>query len=216
MKKFVLVGAFALLAGGQALAADLPPPMAPPPRAPAAYAPAPVPYFSWTGIYIGLNAGYGFGTVKNDSFLGVPTGNYNTTGFVGGGTIGGNYQFNSFVVGIEADGDYNGLSGTVPLSGASFTSTYLATVRGRAGFAWDRVLFYGTAGGAATNAKDSIFGTANSFGWTAGGGVEYAFLPNWTAKAEYLYIQTTPSIGGVSITDTENVIRGGINYKFSW
>ncbi len=59
MKRFVFAGALALAAGGQALAADLPPPMAPPPRAPATYVPAPVPIFTWSGLYIGINGGYG-------------------------------------------------------------------------------------------------------------------------------------------------------------
>jgi outer membrane immunogenic protein len=52
-------------------------------------------------------------------------------------------------------------------------------------------------------------------GWTAGGGIEYAFTPNWTAKAEYLYVDfPSPSFTAGSFKDTENVIRAGINYKF--
>ena len=64
MKRMLIAGALAFVAGGQALAADLPPPMAPPPRAPATYVPAPVPFYNWGGIYVGLNAGYNFGTVS--------------------------------------------------------------------------------------------------------------------------------------------------------
>ena len=60
MKRILIAGAFALAVGGPALAADLPQPM-PPPRAPATYVPTTVPYYNWGGIYIGVNAGYGFG-----------------------------------------------------------------------------------------------------------------------------------------------------------
>ncbi len=206
--------------------------MASPPRAPAAYVPVPVPYFSWTGIYIGLNAGYGFGNSQWSAF-GVNTGNFNTSGFVGGGTLGGNYQFGSFVVGLEADGDYNGLNGTTSNANCFFiatgtscqtSSTWLATVRGRAGFALDRVLFYGTAGGAFGNIIAQSGGLTDrntKSGWTAGGGIEYAFLPNWTAKAEYLYVSlgngacSLTCLGGPgTVSLNENIVRTGINYKF--
>ncbi len=61
MKRILMAGAVALVAGTQAFAADLPPPMAPPPRAPAAYIPVASPAYNWSGFYIGLNTGYGFG-----------------------------------------------------------------------------------------------------------------------------------------------------------
>jgi opacity protein-like surface antigen len=119
--------------------------------------------------------------------------------------------------------------------GCNTQSDWLATVRGRAGFAWDRVLFYGT-GGAAFGEVQGSFGTlpyasATQTGWTAGAGVEWAFLPNWTAKVEYLYVNlgnfscppTSCGFGpaggpspNTSISFTENIIRAGINYKFGW
>jgi outer membrane immunogenic protein len=215
MKRILFVGAFALALGGQALAADLPPPPGPAPKAPAIYLP-PAPVFSWTGIYVGVNGGYSFGTVS-------PTGagSFNTNGFLGGGTLGGNYQFSNFVIGLEGDFDYNSTKGTTAL-GSSFTSNWLSTVRGRAGLAWDRVLFYGTGGVAFAPANVSAVagfpgGSTNMTGWTAGGGLEYAFLPNWTAKVEYLYVNfPSPSIAGGSFKDTENLIRAGVNYKFNF
>ena len=202
MKRILIAGAIAFAAAGPALAADLPPPVAPPPRAPATYVPV-VPVFSWTGIYLGATAGYNFGTVS-------PTGgaNITTNGFLIGGTLGGNYQFGSFVVGIEADGDYNSMNN------AGFKIDWLATVRGRAGYAIDRLLLYGTGGGAFAPASVSG-GNTTMTGWTAGGGVEYAFTPNWTAKAEYLYVDfVSPSIAGKGFGDTDNLIRVGVNYKF--
>ena len=77
-------------------------------------------------------------------------------------------------------------------AGCEPRSTWLATVRGRAGWAWDRVLFYGTGGAAFGNVQaggiGGPFDSATQTGWTAGAGVEWAFLPNWTAKVEYLYV----------------------------
>jgi outer membrane immunogenic protein len=216
MKRFAIAGALALAAGGQALAADLPPPMAPPPRAPATYVPAPVPIFSWTGLYIGINGGYAFGTGTNTVFT-----NISPKGFLAGGTLGGNYQFGNFVVGLEGDGDWSNLDGNN--AGGEVKSTWLATVRGRAGYAWDRVLFYGTAGGAFGNVQvgptGGPFTSATQAGWTAGAGVEAAFAPNWTAKVEYLYVDfaglNEPAFGN-TMTLTENLVRAGVNYKFSW
>jgi len=82
------------------------------------------------------------------------------------------------VLGIEADGDWTNLSGTTSPDCTSCTtqSDWLATVRGRAGFAWDRVLFYGTGGAAFGNlqaAQNSVpFSSSTQIGWTVGGGIE--------------------------------------------
>jgi len=240
MKRILIAGALALAAGGQALAADLPPPPAPPPRAPATYVPAPVPYYNWSGIYIGANGGYGFGT-SSWSGPGLTTGNFNTTGFLAGGTIGGNLQFGPVVVGAEGDWDWSNLSGntstTTPTAGGCAPSNcqtsadWLATGRGRIGYAFDRVLFYGTGGAAFAPVKAGMGTTAGSqssteVGWTAGAGLEFAFAPNWTAKVEYLYVDlgnlscTTSCFGApaapvaTSVKFTENVVRAGINFKF--
>jgi outer membrane immunogenic protein len=224
MNRFVIAGALALAAGGQALAADLPPPMAPPPRAPATYVPAPVPIFTWSGIYVGINGGYAFGTATSS----LGGGNVTPNGFLAGATLGGNYQFGNFVVGVEGDGDWTNLDGTTGTvgAGAEVKSNWLATVRGRAGYAWDRVLFYGTAGGAFGNvqagANGGPFTSGSQAGWTAGAGIEAAFAPNWTAKVEYLYVDfadlscTAGGCGAGTVNLTENLVRAGINYKFSW
>jgi outer membrane immunogenic protein len=239
MKRILIAAALALAAGGQALAADLPPAAAPPPRAPAAYAPAPP--FSWTGFYLGINGGYGFGQSSWTDPINGPTGNFTTSGFLIGGTLGANYQIGSFVIGLEGDGDWNDANGTTFNGscagiGCETKSEWLATVRGRAGFAWDRVLFYGTGGVAFGDVQAAAgalpFASGTQTGWTAGAGIEWAFAPNWTAKIEYLYVDlgnfTCPatSCGAINlatgatapdtVTLTENIIRAGINYKFGW
>jgi outer membrane immunogenic protein len=231
MRHILIAGALALVGWSQALAADMPPP-GPPPYPPATYAPV-VPYFSWTGIYIGVNGGGAFGTSSWADPV-FPTGNFNVTGGLFGGTIGGNYQFGQFVAGIEADGDWANISGTTfnnCVVGCETKSDWLATVRGRVGYAWDRVLFYGTAGAAIANEQAGLpggpFASATQVGWTAGVGVEYAFLPNLTAKVEYLFVDlpnfncgvafcsgTAGAIDTVSLN--QNIIRAGINYKFGW
>ena len=80
MKRILFAGAVVIAAATQAFAADLPPPMAPPPRAPAAYVPI-APAWSWSGIYIGLNGGYGFGnSTWSTSTLAISSGNFSTNG----------------------------------------------------------------------------------------------------------------------------------------
>jgi outer membrane immunogenic protein len=223
MKRIVIAAALALAAGGQALAADLP---APPP-----YIPAPVPIFTWTGIYLGVNGGYAFGD-SNWSAPPPATGNFSTDGFLIGGTIGGNYQWGQFVLGIEADADWQNLNGTTYSTcgsyGCTTQSEWLATIRGRAGYAWDRILVYGTGGAAFGDLQAAAgvlpFSSTTQVGWTAGGGIEFAFTPNLTGKVEYLYVdlgsQSCPagscSYSGpaTTVSLTENIVRAGINYKF--
>jgi outer membrane immunogenic protein len=237
MRKIVAFGVvcFAMAAGGYALAADLPQPAAaPPPQAPA-YVPPPV--YNWTGFYVGINGGWGFGNANWTSPLG--SGSDNDNGGVVGGTVGGNFQTGAFVFGAEGDWDYSGINtGTsnsvCKISGTCQTgNTWLSTLRGRAGFAADRTLFFLTAGGVFGNVQSTFAGattTHTQAGWTAGLGVEYAFAQNWTAKVEYLYADlgsTTAncSLAGclaanagkpinASVSLTDSLVRVGVNFKF--
>ena len=237
------VTAAALLSGANTVsAADLPA-RAPPP----VFVPAPV--FTWTGFYVGINAS---GVVDGDfsakllpPLPGVVA-RASAAGYVAGGTVGANYQFtpgSGFVVGVEGDIGYGdihnrlsiGLPGVGFASAAVVTDSYYATARGRIGYAFDRLLVFGTGGYAATEigVRASLgafgFGVANGRstpidGWTVGGGLEYAITNNISVKGEYAYSEFRKNIplaviGAVPIRfraglDTSQ-IKVGINYKFS-
>jgi outer membrane immunogenic protein len=188
-----------------------------------------VAYYNWTGLYAGINGGYGFGT---STWSLLPGTNIKPKGGLFGGTIGYNWQSGAIVYGIEGDFDWSGVKGSVacaPGISCETSSSWLATFRGRVGYAFDRWLPYITAGGAYGNVKATasvpILGLASSasndqLGWTAGAGLEYAFMGNWTAKLEYLYVDlgsanlgTSPVVNNVSFK--ENIVRAGLNYKFS-
>ncbi len=226
MKRILIAGAFALAAGGQALAADLPQPGPPPPRVPSTYVPTTAPVYNWSGIYFGINGGYAFGTGAFLSGASVPS----VDGFLVGGTVGGNYQWGQFVLGVEGDGDWTNLDGKTYTScpNCEVKSTWLATVRGRAGYAFDRILIYGTGGGAFGNVQGGVIGgpfaSGTQTGWTAGAGIEAAFAQNWTAKIEYLYVDLGNlscagllcGVSGNTLNLTESLVRAGVNYKFSF
>jgi outer membrane immunogenic protein len=219
-----------LTASWAAQAADLPQAPPPQPMAPVVYTP---PVYNWGGIYLGINGGYGFGTVKWTPSGGGASSNKNNGG-VAGGTLGFNYQIGALVWGVEGDFDWSGINGTSANALCSVTgncqtgNTWLSTLRGRFGFAADRVLFYGTAGGVFGNEQLTANGTTvthTQAGWTAGLGVEAALATNWTAKLEYLYANlgtgtcnTVCSVVGtpVAVGLTDNLVRLGINYKFSF
>lgn len=245
MKALLALPTALLAMGSIAQAADLP--QAPPPRAPAYYAPV-APVYNWGGVYIGINGGWGFGTAKfNVGPIGAAPGGVsdsisNNGGFVGG-TLGVNFQSGAFVYGVEGDFDASGIntgssSTACTTTGACQTgNNWLSTLRGRVGFAADRVLFYGTAGGAFGNIQTTFNGvqsTQTQAGWTGGVGVEFALGDNWTAKVEYLYADlgkwsgsctTTTCLAAsatpgtpipVNVTITDSLVRAGINYKFNF
>jgi outer membrane immunogenic protein len=228
MKRLLIAGALAFAAAGQALAADLPQPAPPPPQAPAAYIPTVAPVYNWGGIYFGGNGGYGFGTSKWTTAAGGATNDFSVTGFLVGGTVGANFQTDAFVFGIEGDFDGSWMQGTSSNTGCSICETknnWLSTVRARAGYAADRVLFYGTAGGAFGNISEGLNGAANNTfasstkaGWTAGAGLEVAFADNWTARIEYLFVDLQSASFSTGLAPTvsfdTSLVRLGVDYKF--
>lgn len=217
MKKYLLgatVGLVSLAAtvvsGSSAMAADLP--------VKAGGYIAPPPAFSWSGFYVGVHGGYGWGSNNWNSrgFVEDPTvsaSNFSpkTNSGLGGVQAGANYQIASWVLGIEADwsflhgqGSSNGIvPGAFTVTGTSQIE-WLATFTGRAGYAWDRSLIYVKGGAAAAGYKDDFalstpatippvfndLGTKGNtlVGWTVGAGFEYAFAPHWSAKIEYNYV----------------------------
>jgi outer membrane immunogenic protein len=234
MKRMLIAAALAFVAGGQALAADLPPATLPP-RAPATYVPVAAPVYNWGGVYVGINGGWGFGssnwTAGGGCVGACSTGSFSTDGGLIGGTIGANFQTGQLVFGIEADADWSDINGSSAATNAVCPSCqtrndWLGTVRGRIGYAFDRVLFFGSGGGAFGDVKAAApgFGSQDSteFGWTAGAGLEYAFSDSLTAKIEYLFVDlenascTTVCGGGfpVAVSFNSNIVRAGINYKF--
>jgi outer membrane immunogenic protein len=216
-----------IVAAGSSLAADLP---QPPPQAAATYVPVVAPVYNWGGFYVGINGGYGFGS--SDWTGGASSsGNFDTSGFVVGGTAGYNYQFDAFVFGLETDLDYAPINGNGPGSfcvNCTTSGSWLGTTRARLGYAEDRILFYGTVGGAygdVTAAANGVSNASTQFGWTAGGGVEAAFADNWTARIEYLFVDlrddsctmacgTALGFASQSVRFDQNLIRVGIDFKF--
>jgi len=214
MKKLLSLSLAALtLTAGVASAADLPN------RKQAPAAPIAAPSYNWSGSYIGINAGYGFG-----SFTGSAGPQFKDPGnFVAGGQIGYNQQLaNKVVVGVEGDFDYSALEGKASASGTAGSKARidsLATMRGRLGYSFDRVMPYITAGYAGGNEKVTIPGSANTSGWRSGyavgGGVDYAITNNVSARVEGLYVgleNKTTAVG--KLGNDLGIVRTGLNYKF--
>jgi outer membrane immunogenic protein len=222
------------------------------------------PIYNWSGYYVGVNAGYGWG---NEDVALAPTNNPasivffvgtfptfipntvrpNPRGVLGGGQVGYNWQSGRAVFGLEADFQGADVGGTVNtfvppiVSATGQRLDWFGTVRGRAGFtATPNLLLYVTGGLAygevkhafsASNSGGSFnntFVNNTSAGWTVGAGAEWGFAPNWSVKAEYLYMDlgtrtfatlpsgTTPV--GASLdsrfADKFQIARVGINYRF--
>jgi outer membrane immunogenic protein len=226
IKRVVATFLFSLTATATALAADLPPPAGLPPRAPAVYAPPP-PVYNWTGFYIGINGGWGFGKSDwNLTTLGLDTGNFNVSGGLVGGTVGFNWWSDGWAVGLEGDFDGSWIDGKTSICDVPNCETknnWLATLRGRVGYAADRVLFYATAGGAFGDVvvnTTANWQSADKAGWTAGAGVEGAFTDHWTARIEYLFVDlqnsTFTPVAALPITVkfSTSIICFGVDYKF--
>ncbi len=219
MKRLLLAGV-AISVAGAASAADMqarPYTKAPP----AVLSPA----YNWSGFYVGAIGGYGWGTDSGN-------------GGFGGGTVGYNWQLpgSQFVFGVEVDAAGASIKDSVTedLGGGILLTTEskinsFGSVTGRAGFAMDAALIYAKGGYAWANNKASISAPAVGLafsdshthsGYTIGGGLEYMFAPNWSAKGEYMFTSLggeTYNFGGVPL-DSGNIdfhtIKVGVNYHF--
>jgi outer membrane immunogenic protein len=228
-----------------------------------------VPSYSWSGAYVGLNLGYGWGRSSDSATLGAPslftdTANLTMNGILGGGQAGFNVQISNWVFGAE--GDFQGTNQTashsftcpagtcssvlvgvgpvfVPGPAVAVTTgqqlDFFGTVRGRAGIAViPEVLFYAT-GGLAYGQVDTTSNIAGAVrqqnydaGWVVGAGIEGAFGGGWSVRLEYLYLDlgnlsgvftsavlatggATTLVQGFNSRVTDNIVRIGVNYKFS-
>jgi outer membrane immunogenic protein len=230
--------------------------------------------WSWTGWYIGGNVGGAWQRFSNAlSITNDPTNGYffppaipgvnasgspsfDKSGVTAGGQIGFNWQVSNVVYGVEADFEWLDLkrdtggtflyttNGAPYILTASEKTPWLFTARPRIGWAWDRVLLYGTGGVAVAEIElNQSFGEPHAgvavqnfpstnktqVGWTAGLGGEWAFFDHWTVKAEWLYAQfngigwtnqfNTPFDGNATFFNSTsnlklNIARVGLNYKF--
>ncbi|EJW11518.1 outer membrane protein [Rhodovulum sp. PH10] len=245
MKKFLLATVATVAMAGMASAADLPARM--PVKAP----PVVAPVFSWTGCYIGgyVGGAWAEDATASDEYLSgvtVPLYNYGyspDSSFIGGGTLGCNWQpvGSPFVLGIEGEVGYISLEGSAldPFDPTVTSSTkigdWYGMITGRLGYSWDRMMIYVKGGAAFVDVEntltDTFFGFSSSTSdtittWTVGGGVEWALDPNWSIKAEYMYIaldetQTQGAfVTGVGTVVNDIQIDGihtakvGLNYRF--
>ncbi len=168
--------------------------------------------YNWNGAYVGVNLGYQWGKVTNWAG-GSPS------GVMGGGQIGYNWQVHpNWVLGAEAD--LQGSAAEDTFAPYKFANPWFGTVRGRAGYAMNNVLAYVTGGLAYGGGRVEFGGaseTQTHFGWTLGGGVEVGLTPNWSARAEYLYVRLDDRsyvLTGVNNGFSSNIFRLGVNYRF--
>lgn len=226
MKRLILstaVIALTMAAVAPSNAADLP-------RKAPQYTSYEAPGFSWSGLYVGINGGYGFGA--SDWSSTVTSGSPKLKGALAGGTVGYNFQTGIWVWGLEGDldaswikGTDTGGSGVCTGTGCETKNSWLGTARGRIGYAFNRWLPYLTGGAAFGDVKMSpntgLTATKTQVGWTLGAGVEYAFMGPWSAKVEYLYTDlgkptcAAPTCGvDTTVTFKTSTVRAGVNYRF--
>ena len=229
MKRLLLSTAALIALTAGASAADMAARM--PVKAPVVFAPV----FTWTGPYIGIVGGGGWGDSDFRVGNNARTRGLSPDGGFVGGTLGYNWEVNSFVLGLEGDIAWAGIRGSrncgVGLT-CKVDQDYIGTVRGRVGYAFGPALIYATGGYAVSDVKARInvaplLGTSPSqtktrSGWTVGGGLEYAFWNTWSAKAEYLYADygsetyfgTGSGAPRTRVKFNESLFRVGINYRF--
>ena len=196
-----------MIAVPAAQAADLP-----------AYEPAPavaaVPSFSWSGPYVGIQGGYAWQKAANAK----------PEGWMVGAYLGYNVQLDAspVVFGVETDINLNNIDSNRPARGGRLKqdSDWNGATRARLGYAFDRFLVYGAAGVAyADRDVKRPLGLGNGsktmFGWTVGGGAEYAITDNVAGRLEYRYTDYgSDRIAGAKSSATEHRIMGGVAVKF--
>jgi outer membrane immunogenic protein len=193
---------------------------------------------TWSGLYLGVNAGYGR---NRDHWSGVPDrldfGSHLATGALGGGQIGYRLQSGALVVGLEAAGDWAGVSGHhLDARAAPFVDhsrlNALGLFTGQAGYAWKDALLYAKAGAAVADLRwESAVDTTHyerekvRWGATVGAGLEYGFAPNWSIGLEYDHLflarhDESLSVGpcctpfSARVGGDVDLVTARINYRF--
>lgn len=226
MPTLVVAAGLSIVAGGVSVAAEAKPVYK---SAPALVAPG----YNWAGLYMGIFTGYGWGEhTRHIDTLGFSN-SYDSSGGLIGGLVGFNWQFfPSWVLGVEGDVAWTNVRGDDGRVGGTLDETlfnWVNTARGRIGFAWNNVLIFGTAGAAYadlrhTNDRPPIDQFSNNnFGWAIGGGIEYAFPSNWSARIEYRYYdfgsytRSAPANGvrPYSVDNTLQTVTVGMSYHFT-
>lgn len=219
MKKFLFASVGLLALGvASASAADIQRRVVQPARAPAVFV---APPFSWTGGYVGINGGFGWG--RSEFSAPLSSGSFDTSGGLVGGTLGYNWQAGALVFGVEGDLDWSNIRGNAGCGAGTnceVRNNWLGTARGRLGYAMGSMMPYVTGGLAFGNVKTTVAGLGSTSdtktGWTLGGGIETHISGPWTAKLEYLYVDLgdTSSVVGSDASFKTNIVRAGLNYKF--
>ena len=194
----------------------------------------PVRSVSWTGFYIGLNAGLADGPV-DWTFTGFPRSDHDASGKFAGGQVGYNHQMGSIVLGVEADYMWADIDGDAPCPNPAFacgtTVRGLGSVRGRIGTTAlaPGFLLYATGGWGWANVKyeavpNSPGGFANTVdlsGWVVGGGVEAELGHRMSIKFEYVgYMfgderhSAAPLPATLDADPTIHTFKVGLNYRF--
>jgi outer membrane immunogenic protein len=199
--------------------------------------------FSWGGLYIGGHVGYGWGDKEwSDIYIsGVLTrpgvvGTYDVKGPLGGGQIGYNWQSNWMVFGVELDASAANIKGdgncTTFLCDSHINA--VGTITGRLGASLgNNILIYAKGGAAWAREEHTMIvtvqgpdfsSTKTRWGWTIGGGLEYAFTSNWSGKIEYRFMdfgteEHTFIVSGApvqaNIDQRISTVIVGLNYRFA-
>lgn len=190
------------------------------------------PRYLWTGLYTGIQGGYAWnGSSMSDASIN-PALNLDSDGFIGGGTLGYNFQSGQIVWGLEADISYtdldSGLRGVGYFGASTASIDWLSTIRGRVGLDFNGWMPFVTAGLAIADAEMTVNAGGNGksetlTGWTVGGGLEVKLDRNWSVKTEYLFVDLgdlstrQPPLAAPPLRtsfDELHIVRAGINYKF--
>jgi outer membrane immunogenic protein len=197
----------------------------------------PIAPLSWTGCYLGGNAGGAYVQNKEfDAASSTDLGSDTASGFIGGGQVGCDYQAGAWVFGVQGSYDWADVKGShtasdptgiAPLTSISNEDKYLATATARIGYAIEpSVLLYAKGGAAWTSNDVTLSGisgpfdsaTDNRIGWTAGAGIEYMFAPSWSVFGEYKYAGfgtksvNFPVSGPLNVTQDIQSAVAGVNF----